>query len=69
MEAEEDCIATFRESALTGSAPKQFGFVFTVSVITDYVSLSLLSIIFVLFVGTATLRHIHDYPFDYIRLF
>ena len=69
MKTEEHCIATFRESALTGSTAKQFGFVFTIGVIADYVALSLLSVVFAFLVGTATLRYIRGYSSDYVRLF
>ena len=68
MEAEEDRVATLRESGLTGSAPKQFGVALTVGVIANDVTLSLLCVILAFSVGTVTLRNINDYPFDYMRL-
>ena len=69
MKTKENCIAAFRESGLTGSASKQFGFVFTICIEADYVILSLFPIILTFFVGTITLRYIHGYTSDYVRLF
>jgi len=68
VEAEEHRVTTLRESALTGSAPEQFGFVFTIDVIAYDIALSLLSVIFAFLVGTVTLRYLHGYPSDYVRL-
>jgi hypothetical protein len=69
MEAKEHRIATLRESALTGSTAKQFGFVFTIGVITNEVALSLLRVILAFLVGTEALGYIHGYPHDYVSLF
>jgi len=69
VETEEHRVATLGESGLTGSAPQQLCFVFSVDVITDDVALSLLCVILAFLVGTEALRYIHSYPSDYVRLF
>jgi hypothetical protein len=69
VETEENGVATLGESGLTGFAPEQLGFVFSVNIIADYVTMSLLCVIFTFLVGTEALRYIHGYPSNYVSLF
>jgi len=69
VETEENGIAPLGESGLTGFAPEQLCFVFSVTIIADDVAMSLLCIILTFLVGTEALRYIHGYPSDYVSLF
>jgi hypothetical protein len=68
VETEKYCVATLGESGLTGFAPEQLGFMFSVTIIADDVTVSLLCIILTFLVGTEALSYIHGYPSDYVSL-
>jgi len=69
VKTEEHRVATLGESGLTGSTSEQLGVVFPIDIIADDVALSLFRIILAFLVGTITLRYIHSYLSDYVRLF